>query len=348
MYKKFILLLIVFYTITFTVFSNGSKENSGKNIALFIPGELSGSPVYQMLNDGVTKAVNEYNSNPKTTNKINLSIFEAQSNQAEWGKKLTALVAQQKYDVIISSNPSMPDFAKPILKDFPDQKFIFLDAYESGNPNIATIQYNQREQAYLAGYSAGLVTTDSSLLYANKDLKIALVAAQEYPVMNTIILPGFIEGAQAVNPDISVEFRIVGNWYDATKGAEIAKSLYDSGVDVILPIAGGASQGIISAAKQYGFYITWFDDNGFNKAPGYIVSSSVMSQEKMAYEQTKLFLEGKTKFGSAKTVGIKDGYVQFILDDPLFIKTVPESIRKKMTDVYENIKSGTLVLEQTN
>lgn len=348
MNKKFILSLIFISTFVFFAFSSGTKENLGKNIALFIPGELSGSPVYQMLNDGVNKAVEEYNNDLKTTNTVNLSVFEAQSNQAEWGKKLTAIVAQQKYDVIISSNPSMPDFAKPILKKFPNQKFIFLDAYESGNPNIATIQYNQREQAYLAGYSAGLVTTDSTLLYANKELKIALVAAQEYPVMNSIILPGFIEGAQAVNKDISVEFRIVGNWYDATKGSEIAKSLYDSGVDVILPIAGGASQGIISAAQQYGFYITWFDDNGFNKAPGYIISSSVMSQEKMAYEQTKLFLEEKTNFGSAQTVGIKEGYVQFILDDPIFLKTVPVSIRKKMATVYENINSGSLVLEQIN
>ena len=349
--KKYIVTLLALIGITVFGFSSGAKDTASQNIALFIPGTLSGNPVYEMLNEGVQKAVNEYNSTKQK--KVSLSVLEAGANQAEWGKKLTALAAQQKYDVIISSNPSMPDFAKPILQNFPNQKFIFLDAYEQGNPNIATIRYNQREQGYLAGYAAGLITTASNLKnkngtpaleFSNSSLKIALIAAQEYPVMNNIILPAFTEGAKAVNPNITVEFRIIGNWYDAAKGAEIAKSLYDSGVDVILPIAGGAAQGILVAAKQYGFYLSWFDDNGFSKAPGYVISSSVMDQKKMAYEQTMLFLENKTLFGSAQTVGIPEGYVYLILDDPIFLKTVPESIRLKMVSVYNDIQSGKLVL----
>jgi simple sugar transport system substrate-binding protein len=349
--KKYISLILIMIVVAFSAFCGGSKENTTRNIALFIPGILSGNSVYEMLNEGVQKAVNDYNNN--TQEQVSLSVLEAGTNQAEWGKKLTALVAQQKYDVIISSNPSMPDFAKPLFNKFPNQKYIFLDAYANGNPNIATIRYNQREQGYLAGYSAGLITTAANLKtedgkpalkFANSSLKIALIAAQEYPVMNTIILPAFIEGAQAVNPNISVEFRIIGNWYDASKAAEIAKSLYDSGVDVILPIAGGATQGIIVAAKQYGFYLSWFDDNGFNKAPGYVISSSVMDQKQMAYEQTTLFLENKIKYGTAVTVGIPEGYVHLILDDPLFIQTVPESIRSKMASVYNDIKSGKLLL----
>lgn len=349
MQKEKILTVLFSLLISFSAFCGGTKETYTKNIALFIPGTLSGSPVYEMLYAGVEQAVTEY----KHTQTANLTVIEAGTNQAEWGKKLTVLSSQKKYDVIISSNPSMPDFAAETLKSFPTQKFIFLDAYAQGNKNIATIQYNQREEAYLAGYAAALVTTASNikdpnekqvLTYANSDLKIALIAAQEYPVMNNVILPAVIEGAHAINSNISVDFRIIGNWYDATKGAEISKSLYDNGVDVIIPIAGGANQGIITAAQQYGFYISWFDDNGFTKAPGYVISSSVMQQKKMAYEQTKLFLEDKTEYGIPKTVGISDGYVQYVLDDKTFINTVPEVIRTKMNNVYTQIKSGELLL----
>jgi len=345
--KVFAAALVV--AVCFFASCSGAKKTERK-IAVFVPGVVAGSPVYEMLSAGVTQAVEDYNSQNGASGTVTLSVIEAGTNQAEWSTKLTALAATGEYELIVSSNPSLPELAAPLTEQFPKQKFIILDGFFEGNKNIATVRYNQREQAFLAGYAAALVTrAPSSLMqYANAQKKIALVAAQEYPVMNNVILPSFIEGAKAADPETSTEFRIVGNWYDATKGADIARTLYAEGVDVILPIAGGASQGIIAAAKELGFYITWFDDNGFSKAPGYVVSSSVMEQKKNAYEQTLQFLEGKTEFGTAKTLGIKDGYIDFVLDDPLFTETVDESIRSRLEQVFADIKNGTLVLTAQN
>ncbi len=300
-----------------------SVSSSKKSIAVFVPGIIDNSPVYEMLVKGVREAVEE--------NPAELFIMEAGPNQAEWGPKITALCAEMKYDVIISSNPSLPDLVEPILLQFPNQKFILMDATKEGNNNIHTICYNQYEQSYITGYIGGLMS---------KSHKLALIAAQEYPVMNNVIFPYFVKGAQAADSSSSVEFRIVGNWYDATKGAEIADAVAKIGVDVILPICGGASQGVITSAVNNGIYITWFDDNGFAKAPGTIISSSVMEQKKMSYNVTKEYLEGKTPWGSAKMVGIKEGFVDFVQDDPNYIKTVPEDVRKKMADLLADIRAG--------
>ena len=229
----------------------------------------------------------------------------------------------------------MPDLVTPLTKQFPSQKFILLDAFAQGNDSIATVQYNQTEQSYLTGAIAALMS---------KKHKIGLLAAQEYPVMNNIILPGFQKGAQDVISGTTVDFRIVGNWYDASKGAELASAMNNAGCDVILPICGGASQGVISAAKEKGFFITWFDSNGFSKAPGIIISSTVMHQQKMAKEVTSEFLLGKTEWGVAKTVGIKEGYIEFVQDDPLYIQVVPQEIREKMADLLASIKDGSLKL----
>lgn len=339
-------LIAIAAALTAVFFSSCSKaEKAERKIAVFVPGVVSGNPVYEMLSAGVTEAVDAYNAKHGGAQEVKLSVIEAGTNQAEWSTKLTALAATGEYEAIFSSNPSLPELAAPLTSRFPKQKFIILDGYLKGNKNIATVRYNQREQAYLTGYAAGLVTTASSVMkYANPQKKIALVAAQEYPVMNKIIFPSFVEGAKAADPEITAEFRIVGNWYDASKGADIAKGLYAEGVDVILPIAGGASQGVIAAAKESGFYIAWFDNNGFSKAPGHVISSSVMEQKKNAYEQTLRFLEGKTEFGTAQTLGIKDGYVDFILDDPSFTETVDENIRALLKKAYADIKNGSLVL----
>ena len=324
--------ILLFTTILLAFLSMGFAKSTGKkSVAVFVPGIIDDSPIYNMLVQGAKAAVEEKNQSLAKKNKIDLFVMEAGTNQAEWGLKITALCAERKYDVIISSNPSLPDLVEPILKTFPNQKFILMDATKEGNKNIHTVCYNQYEQSYLTGYIGGLMS---------KSHKLALIAAQEYPVMNNVIYPYFEKGAKAANAASTVDFRIIGNWYDATKGAEIADAVAKKGVDVILPICGGASQGVITSAINNKIYITWFDDNGFAKAPGTIISSSVMEQKKMSYNVTKEFLEDNTPWASAKMVGIKEGFVDFAQDDPNYIKTVPADIRETMAALIADIRSG--------
>ena len=309
------------------------ETHTGPSIAVFVPGIMADSPIYAMLADGVKNAVNQFNYDKKTNDKAELYILEAGTNQAQWPTKLTSLAATKKYDVIISSNPSLPELVKPIIKQYPKQKFILMDAELEGNPNVYTMRYNQYEQAYLTGYIAGLMS---------KTHKTALIAAQEYPVMNEIIYPYFEKGCKAAYAKTEVTIRIVGNWYDANKGAVIADSLINNGVDVILPICGGASQGVINSAKNKGIYVTWFDNNGFDKAPGTIISSTTLKQKEMADIVTANYLAGILEWGKADMVGVADKYVAFVQDDPNYISTVPEKIRKKMSKLVHSIETGKL------
>ena len=332
--KKLILILTTLISILFVSCNSALRQN--RNIAVFIPGICADSPTYAMLRDGVIQAVDDYNYGKADEKKVHLYVLEAGTNQAEWPAKITALAAEQKYDVIISSNPSLPEIVEPILEQFPAQKFILLDAECEGNKNICTACYNQYEQAYLTGYIGGLMS---------KTHKLGLIAAQEYPVMNNIIYPYFEKGAKDAAAGTTVEFSIVGNWYDANKGAMLADILYEQGVDVILPICGGASQGVINSAVNNGIYITWFDNNGFDKAPGTIISSTVMKQEELAQLMTTEFLKGKTAWGTAKMLGVKDGFVDFVQDDELYEETVPAGIRSQMAELVDSIKAGDKVIQ---
>ncbi len=326
----------VLLSLALLILTSCSKKSDNKKIAVFVPGICDDSPSYQMLVEGVTNAVENFNAMISDDEKVELFVMEAGTNQAEWGPKITALAAEMKYDLIISSNPSLPDLVEPVIQSFPNQKFILLDATKEGNQNIHTVCYNQYESAYLTGYIAGLMS---------KSHKIALIAAQEYPVMNNIIYPFFEKGALAADSSSSMDFRVVGNWYDATKGAEIADALYKKGVDVILPICGGASQGVINSAVNNGIYITWFDNNGFSKAPGTIISSCTMEQVAIAEKVTSEFLEGKTPWGTAEMVGVKEGYVTFIDDDPNYLSTVPKNVQNIMEALVIKIKSGDLIIQ---
>lgn len=337
-----VILALVFCIPAINLVAGGTADTSDKSIeiAVFIPGIVSGSPVYEMLASGVRRAVTEAGESGYP---VELTIIEAGTRQADWGTRMTSLTARGKYSLIITSNPAMPELIEPISRQFPDQQFLVFDAWHSGNPSITTFRYNQREQGYLSGYIAALVST-STMEHANDLKKIGLVAAQEYPAMNNIILPAYREGANAAVPGCEVDFRVVGNWYDATKGAEIARAMKNAGVDVIMPIAGGANQGVIAAARETGMYLAWFDDNGFSRAPNIVISSSVMAQEQLAYEKTLEYIRGTLQTGQPTTLGIRDGYISLETDDPLYIQTVPAPIREKMESLLESIRNGTLSL----
>jgi simple sugar transport system substrate-binding protein len=316
----------------------GSGISSELKIAVFIPGVISGSPIYQMLADGVKRAASG-------SGQAAVTVIEAGFNQAEWESKLTALAAPQagsggknKYDLIVSSNPSLPVIADSVSKKFPNARFLLLDGELSGNSSIYTLRYNQREQAYMAGYFAALLSAELG------GSRLALVAAQHYPVMDDVILPGFHEGAAAAGAVPDIDFRIVGGWSDASKAMELAQAMIDGGAKVILTIAGGGNEGVLQAAAQKNARVRWFDTASYAAKPGIIAGCSILRQEEAAYDKTLLFLNGDLPFGSAETAGISDAYVDFADEDALYISTVSEAVREKQGEMLGRLRSGELKL----
>ncbi|MDR2446311.1 MAG: BMP family ABC transporter substrate-binding protein [Treponema sp.] len=301
-------------------------------IGVFIPGVMAGSATYEMLAQGVERAGKEKN--------VAVRVVEAGYNQAEWETILTSMAASGSYSLIVSSNPSLPAIAESVSAKFPKQKFLLLDGNLAGNAAIYTVRYNQTEQAYMAGYIAALEARDLG------GTKVGLVAGQEYPAMNEIIMPGYIRGVQAVDPSFTVDFRVVGNWFDAGKAASLARDMIARGAKAILCIAGGANEGVVQAANESGAKVVWFDSNGYAARPGTVVGSSVIRQDKLAYEKTLLFLEGSLPFGAADIVGVAEGYVDFIEDDPDYKTAVSETIREKQADMIARIRNGSLVLQE--
>jgi len=307
------------------------------NIAVFVPGVVTGSPLYEQLVEGTEKAAAEYEN-------VAVKVLEAGFNQAEWEEKMTSLAATEEYQIIVTANPAMPFVTLPVAEKFPDQKWLNLDGYLDGNAQFHTLLYNQMEMTYMDGYLGALVST-SDMSGANPDLKAGMVVAQEYPALTKMMKPGFEMGLKAVNPGFTVDYRVIGNWYDANKAADLANSMIDAGADVILTIAGGANQGVIKACQERGKYVLFVDANDYKAAPGTIVGCAVLNQTRATYERVKMAIEETLEFGKAEIVHTKDGYVDFADEDPLYTDNVPADIRAEMDDLLKRMRSGEFHLE---
>lgn len=314
-----------------------SPQNDQFSIGVFVPGVVEGSPTYELLVAGVQQAVDESGS-------ARLTVVEGGFNQAEWGQAITAMAASAEYDLIVSSNPEIPDIVESVLESFPNQRFLIMDSYLDGNPQVHTVMFNQREQAFLAGYFAGLVG-QSDMTEASAPLRAGLLAGQEYPIMNNVIAPNFELGLRAVDPDAEIDFRVLGNWFDAAAAAELANSMYATGSHIVLSIAGGGNQGVIASARERDRYVIWYDTNGLDEAPGVVIGSTFVALDRAVYERTLSAIDGTLTFGEAEVVGVAEGYVGFVEDDPLYRRHVSEAVRERQRAVIERMESGELELE---
>ncbi|MCL2210333.1 MAG: BMP family ABC transporter substrate-binding protein [Treponema sp.] len=306
------------------------KQEKRLSALIYITGVIAGSPTYELMAEGA----NEFALNNPG---IQIKIYEAGMNQAQWEQQLAEMVSSGNYDVVIGSNPSLPEICANVAKMFPNQKFIIADAEYEGHPQIRTFNYNQYDQSLLLGYLAGLVTI-SDMPYANSQKKIGFIAAQEYPLLTRQMIPGFLEGARIADPEISLDVRIVGSWADANKAAELAIAMMNSGVDVFTAIAGGAAQGLIRVAVEKGAYIVWYNTNAYSLAPGYIIGCGVMEQKKLVMEILEKVLEDQIEYGISDTIGIKEGYLGFISDDPSYqnlSKNIRDNLSRFMAQQYQ-------------
>jgi simple sugar transport system substrate-binding protein len=329
--KKF-LLVVLLVILAFSC----TKKNPGRqkelSVLVFITGVTAGSIPYEQM---AQSALEFASANPG----VSVKIYEAGFNQAEWEQQLAEMVSSGGYDIVLGSNPSLPELCENVGKKFPNQKFIIVDAQYAGNPQIRTYLYNQYEQSLFLGYLAGLVTV-SDMPYANARKKIGFIAAQEYPLLTKQMVPGFLEGARLVDKEIELDRRVIGSWADANKAAELCAAMSDAGVDVFTAIAGGAAQGMIKTASEKNRYVVSYNANEYKLADGLVLGCGIMEQKKLVMEILKDALEGKILYGIAQTVGVKEGYLGFIFDDPAYQKNLPADIREKFEKFYGDLREG--------
>ena len=307
------------------------------NIGIFVPGVVAGSPLYEQMVAGAERAAAEFDH-------VSIKVLEAGFNQGEWEEKMMSMAATREYELILSSNGAMPFIAMPAAEAFPDQKFLIVDAILPGHPQMFTLLYNQVEQAAVVGYLGGLITK-SRMPGATPDLKIGMIAGQQYPAMDEMIVPGYARGAKEVDSRIEVDYRVLGNWYDANKAGDLTNSMIDAGVDVIMTACGGANQGVIQAAQDRGKYVLYLDDEHYDLAPGTIAGCAVLRQERAVFERVVEAVEGRLPYGEAVIVGVSDGYVDFADANPLYEDAVSPEVREQLAVMLDKIRRGEVSLE---
>jgi basic membrane protein A len=184
------------------------------------------------------------------------------------------------------------------------------------------------ECEYLDGVVAG---------YVSKSKKLGFIAAKPIPqVLRNI--NAFTLGARSVDPRITTQLIITGDWALPVKEAEAANSLIDQGVDV-LTCHVDSPKVVVETAERRGIFVCGYHANQAALAPkGYLTGAewnwitpyTMHVKDAMAGKPMVNFLRG----------GLKEEFVK----TSAYGKPVPEAARKKADAVKAQMMKGGYVI----
>ncbi|MGA7931993.1 MAG: BMP family protein, partial [Kovacikia sp.] len=264
--------------------------------------------------------------------KLNLKVETAyvekvpQSDQVE----VLADFARRNFKLIIAHGGQFETAVKQAAAQFPESFFVVSDGVVTGK-NIASLQVDHLQIAYLAGVVAGQMT---------KSNKVAFLTAQSFTTTDQE-RRGFELGTKSVNPKAEVKASYTNDWNDVGKAKEATTALLASGVDVVYNMLDAAAAGVVQTLSDKGAYAIGYFEDQLSLAPKTILTSAVQNYglaiESIAETARNKGLEGKIyKFGLDKPDILRLGK---------FSSIVPETVKQKTMQAKEAIVAKKITFE---
>lgn len=194
-----------------------------------------------------------------------------------------------------------------VAAEFPDTQFGIVDMVVD-KPNVRSILFTEHEGSYLVGVMAAK---------ASQTGKVGFVGGMDIPLIRKFAC-GYVQGVKSVNPNAEVFQNMTGTtgaaWNDPVKGAELAKSQFDRGADVVYHAAGGTGIGVLQAAADAGKLGIGVDSNQNGMHPGKVLTSMLKRVDNAVYNA---FMDVKNDNWSTgfNVLDLKAGGVGYAMDD---------------------------------
>jgi basic membrane protein A len=314
-------------------------DPAGKKVGLLFDVTGRGD---QSFNDsaacGLDKAVKEFKLSPKE--------YPPSTGESDRTPRINLASTTDKNELVIGVGFLWATPLEAAAKANPSVKYAIIDSVVA-QPNVTSLVFAEEQGSFLVGAAAALKT---------KTKKVGFIGG----VQNTLIKKfelGFVAGAKAANKDVTVQVKYITPDGDFTgfnapdKGQEIARGMYDSGIDVIYAAAGSSGTGMFKAAKEYTDRVgqskkVWgigVDSDqaktvGADLAP-YVLTSMLKRVDVAVYETIKSFNAGTLKGGTTEVFDAKREGVGYATTGD-FIK----DITSKLDGYKKDIVDGKIVV----
>jgi len=264
-------------------------------VAMVLPGLKTDEAFNQYTYEGMMRAAKE----------LNLETAYREEVKQDEQTEVIRQFAQQKYDIIIGQGGQFGEALMTVAKEFPDQKFVFSVATDTGGvPNLtaATVSYSH------GGYIGGVMACNTT-----KTNKVAVVLGEWYDPHRQMYA-SFQKGVATCGKDIKVTAVTTGSWSDVNKAREASLALIADGYDVLFPCLDAAFVGVLTAAQDSkDVKIVGAVIDMAPIAPTVTVGSIVWNWEELGYQEAA----GKLVDGKSHVLGMAENGIRPVVNDML-------------------------------
>ncbi|MCP1166938.1 BMP family lipoprotein [Limimaricola litoreus] len=216
-----------------------------------------------------------------------------------------------------------------IATDYPDTKFVIIDGVVD-QPNVRSVIFNEHEGSYLVGQMAAMASENGT---------VGFIGGMDIPLIRKFAC-GYAQGAQSVNPDITILSNMTGTtpsaWNDPVKGSELTQAQISQGADVIYAAAGGTGIGVLQTAADQDILSIGVDSNQNYLQPGKVLTSMVKRVDNAVYDAFEAGTEIET---GINVMGVNNEGVGIAVDEHNEA-LVTEEMTAAVEDAKAKIASG--------
>ena len=352
---KKILALVLAVLMVAAMFAGCAKKGEDKTAATgydyeAIPNEMTsedgkyqialvtdvGDLLDKSFNQGTWEGLKRYASENGKSYKYYQPANGANATTADRYEAMKA-AATNGAEIIIAPGFLQADALAQAAAEFPEVKFVFIDGWDLGLPNIMAIDFQEEQSGYLAGYAA-VKEGYTKLGYPGG-------GAGTNPACCRFGY-GYVQGAQAAAAELGITVDIKYSYnYGASFSAspELQTMLdgwYATGTEVIFACGGSMCQSAFAAAGANDGKVIGVDVDQSSQSDSVITSATKGLREAVMIACGD-FYNGKWA-GGQKTLGAKD--------DAVGLPTETWSLEKFTLDDYNalfaSLKDGTVVVDR--
>jgi len=246
-----------------------------------------------------------------------------------------ANMARRGASIIVGVGFTQRVALETVAKQYPDKKFTLIDA-TSELPNVQSVVFREQEGSFLVGMLAAL---------ASKSHKVSFVGGMDIPLIRRFAA-GYAAGARYADPGVEVLINMTGTtpaaWQDPARGAELARSQFDRGSDVVYAAAGSTGLGVLQAAADAKKLAVGVDSNQDFLHPGTMLTSMAKRVDVAVYQTFRTAKDGTWKPGT-RALGLAEDGVGYTLDE-YNDELVTSAMRQKVDAARAEIIAGKLAV----
>lgn len=316
----------------------GKKEESSFTVAMVT--DTSGIDD-KSFNQATWEGVKQFAAEHGLEEKEGYDYLQSNSD-SDYTTNLNQL-ARRDFSLIFGAGFSIASALEEIAAQQPDTNFTIIDSEIKGKDNVASVLFKEHEGSFLAGVAAAMTS---------KSGKVGFIGGMESEVITRFEV-GFTEGVKAVDPDMEVDVVYVGSWSDSATAQTHANRMYQGGIDVIMHAAGGAGNGLFTAAKDIkekdenanvwviGVDSDQFEEGATKNGHNVTLTSMIKNLQAAVMDISTKAKDGNFPAGETITYGLKENGVYLSENGGM-----TDEVKAAVVEYTEKIASGEIVVPE--